>query len=74
MMNYKLTCEGDGYTKTVSAASKEEAVQMFMSDEEVKKHVAENHPEKAAMTPEEMTTMLMGMVTEEVAAPAGGAM
>ena len=70
-MNFKLTCS-DGYTKTLTAASKDEAVQMFLADAEVQAHVAQMHPELAGKAPEEMTAMVASMVTEETA-PVGGA-
>ncbi len=73
MMNFKLTCPDDGFTKVVSAASKEEAVQMLMADPEMAEH-GKTHPDMAGKTPEEMTAMFMSMVTEETAAPTGGAM
>lgn len=72
MMNYKLTCT-DGFTKTVSAASKDEAVTMLLADADVQAHVSSTHPELVGKSPEEMTAMVSGMVTEEMAAPAGGA-
>lgn len=72
MMNYKLTCS-DGFTKTVSAASRDEAVTMLLADADVTAHVSSTHPELAGKTPEEMTAMVSGMVSEEVAAAAGDA-
>ncbi len=75
-MNYKLLCPADGFTKTVAAASKEEAVQLLLADADVQTHVATAHPELAGKTPEETTQMLLSMVTEEVPAvgeaPTGG--
>lgn len=66
MMNYKMTCPaGDGFTKTVSAASKDEAVTLLLADADVQAHVASNHPEMAGKTPEEMKTAMEAMVTEE---------
>ncbi len=70
-MNFKLTCAADGFTKTVSAASKDEAVKMFMADPDCQGHMTSAHPDKAGMTPEQMTEMLAASVTEEMAAPAG---
>lgn len=75
-MNFKLTCS-DGYTKTLTAASKDEAVKAFLADAEVQAHVAQVHPELAGKAPEEVAAMVAGMVTEEAApvageAPAGG--
>ena len=72
MMNFKLTCT-DGFTKTVSAATKDEAVAMFLADADVQAHVTSTHPELVGKSPEEMTAMVSGMVAEEMAAPAGGA-
>ncbi len=54
--------------------SMEEVVDMALLDEEVKKHVMENHSELAGKTPEEMKVMVAGMVTEEVAGAMPGAM
>lgn len=72
MMNFKMTCT-DGFTKTVSAASKDEAVKMLMVDPDVQAHVSSTHPEMVGKTPEEMTAVVSGMVAEEVAAPAAPA-
>lgn len=73
MMNFKLTCT-DGFTKTISAASKDEAVTMFLADADVQAHVSSTHPELVGKSPEEMTAMVSGMVAEEVATPAGSDM
>lgn len=70
MKNFKLVCPGDNYTKSVSATTMEEAVQMFLMDEEVKAHVTQTHPEMVGKTPEEMTQMVTSMVSEDM----GGAM
>jgi hypothetical protein len=63
MQNWKLTCE-DGFTKETMANSKEEAVRMFMEHPEVQEHVKTSHPDMAMKSPEDMTTMIMGMVTQ----------
>lgn len=73
-MNYKLTCPTDGFTKTVMAASKDEAVTMLLADAEVQAHVSTAHPEMTGKAPEEMTAMVAGMVAEEVPAAGGGTM
>lgn len=71
-MNYKLICT-DGYTKALSAMSKDEAVRLFLADPEVQAHVAQSHPEMVGKTPEEITAAVAGMVTEETPV-AGGEM
>lgn len=73
MKNWKLTCT-DGFTKTVSAATQEEAVDMFMTDTDVTAHVTQNHPDWTGKSPEEMKQGVMGMVAEEMVTPAGGDM
>lgn len=69
MMNFKLTCT-DGFTKTLSAASKDEVVKMFLADADVQAHVSSTHPELAGKPEEEMIAIVSGMVTEEMVAPA----
>ncbi len=65
MKKWKLVCPaGDGFTKTVAADTKDEAVVMFLADPEMQEH-AKLHPENAAKMPEEAKQMVADMVTEE---------
>lgn len=57
----------DGFTKKVTADSKEEAVKMVMADPETRAHVKNEHPEFASKTPEELATMMTGMTSEATA-------
>jgi hypothetical protein len=68
MQNWKFTCT-DGFTKNLMAATKEEAVKMFMMDAEMQEHVKTKHPDLAAKTPEEMTAVVMSMVAPMVTTP-----
>lgn len=61
MQNWKATCP-DGFTKTVMANTKEDAVALFMADAEVQEHFKSSHPEMASKSPEEVTAMAMTMV------------
>ena len=61
MQTWKATCT-DGFTKNVMANTKEEAVQMLLSDPEMQEHVKTTHPELVGKTPEEMTAMVGTMV------------
>lgn len=53
------------------AGSAEEAVTMLLADEEVKGHVASEHPEMAGKTPEELARIVSGMVVEETTQTSG---
>ncbi len=64
MQNWKATCT-DGFTKTVMANTKEEAVAMLMADADMQAHVASTHPEMAGKTPEEVTAVVSSMVQAE---------
>ena len=61
MQNWKLTCT-EGFTKTLMAATKEEAVKMFMVDPDMMEHIKTKHPDMMTKTPEEMTAVVMSMV------------
>lgn len=60
MQKWTTTCT-DGFTKTVDAATKEDAVKMVMMDPEMMDHVKTTHPEWMSKTPEEMMASVMGM-------------
>ncbi len=71
MQTFKATCT-DGFTKSVTANSKDEAVQLLMADPEVQNHVIAGHPELAGKTPEELTSVLSGMVQPVAEEPSEG--
>lgn len=60
MQTWKVTCT-DGFTKSVMAETKEEAVQMVLADPEMQEHAKTKHPELAGKTPEEMMVMISSM-------------
>lgn len=60
MQTWKTVCT-DGFTKSVMAETKEEAVQMLLTDPEMQEHAKTAHPELAGKTPEEMMTMVSSM-------------
>jgi tripartite-type tricarboxylate transporter receptor subunit TctC len=64
MQTWKATCT-DGFTKSVMAETKDEAVKILMADPDFQKHAMEKHPELASKTPEEINAMLASM-TEAV--------
>lgn len=68
MQNWKFTCT-DGFIKNMMAASKEEAVKMFLMDPEMQEHVKTRHPDLATKTPEEMTGVVMSMVASVAPTP-----
>lgn len=61
MQNWQATCP-DGFTKSVMANTKEEAITMFMADADMQSHLKTNHPDMATKTPEEMMAMMQSMV------------
>lgn len=65
MQNWKATCT-DGFSKTVMANTKEEAITMFMADADMQAHVTSTHPEMVGKTPEEVTAILSTMVQPEM--------
>ena len=65
MQNWKATCT-DGFTKTVMANTKEEAVTMLMADADMQAHVTSTHPEMVGKTPEEVTAVVSSMVQPEM--------
>ena len=68
-MKYTMTCtmghEGEPYTISVEANSKEEAFDKMMADPEMQAHAKAKHPDME-MTPE-MKAQLMGMIEEPAA-------
>lgn len=69
LKQFKVTCD-DGFTKTFSAMSVDEAVDMAMADADMKAHMTEKHADLAGKTPEEMKAMVLGMTEEVMATPA----
>ncbi len=60
MQTWKTTCP-DGFTKSVMAETKDEAMKMFMADSEVQQHTKDKHPELLTKTPEEIMIMMASM-------------
>ncbi|MBI3577091.1 hypothetical protein HY086_03585 [Candidatus Gottesmanbacteria bacterium] len=61
MQKWTATCT-DGFTKTLEANSKDEAVTMFMNDMDMKQHMVDKHQDLMGKTPEEMKMMMEQMV------------
>lgn len=61
MQTWRAVCM-DGYTKEVSAASREEAYKMFRKNQEILNHMKKKHPELKGKTVEHKDKWVLALV------------